>query len=368
MNQEKIYSCENVNSNMILIVDDDEINRKILKKIFYDIYSVKEVENGHMGLAEILSNRNICAVLLDVVMPEMDGIEVLRHLKRMGLINKVPIFLITGEREESVVKEAYQLGVMDVIVKPVIPYQVRRRVQSVVELFETRKRLHHVVETQEAELSKQAEKIIRLNRGMIEALATAIEFRNEESGGHVSRIGEITRVILKNTEFGDGLDEEEVNNIAQASLMHDVGKIAIPDAILTKPGKFTPEEYEIMKTHTTEGMELLKRIPQLRESGIYDYACDIAWHHHERWDGRGYPEGLCGDEISPWAQVVSLADVYDALSCKRVYKAAFSRKKVLEMIWAGECGVFNPRLLDSFFSIEEQISRLYEGLPDAQVE
>lgn len=363
MEKYREYSYENVDSNTILIVDDDAINRRILKKIFSDSYSIREAENGYMGLTEILNNRKLfCAVLLDVVMPEMDGIEVLRHLTRIGIIDKVPIFLITGERQEHIVKEAYELGVMDVIVKPVIPYQVRRRVESIVELFETRKRLNHVVKSQETELLGQAEKIIQLNRGMIEALATAIEFRNEESGGHVNRISEITKFMLENTEFGKGLDEKEIDNITQASIMHDVGKIAIPDAILTKPGKLTEEEYEKMKTHTTEGVALLESIPVLRGNEIYDYACDIARHHHERWDGRGYPDGLQGDEISPWAQVVSLADVYDALSCKRVYKAAFTRKKVLEMIWTGQCGVFNPRLLDSFFSVEEKISQMYWGL------
>ncbi len=249
---------------------------------------------------------------------------------------------------------------MDVIIKPVVSYVVRRRVKSVVELFATRERLHTVIDNQNTELLKQAERISELNRGMIEALATAIEFRNEESGEHVNRIYFITKFMLENTEFGENLSKEEINNIAVASIMHDVGKIAIPDAVLAKPGRLTKEEFEVMKTHTTQGVVLLERISQLRESAMFDYACDIARHHHERWDGRGYPDHLVENEISPWAQIVSLADVYDALSSKRVYKKAFSRNKVLEMIWAGECGVFNPQLLDSFFAVEEQISGIYK--------
>ena len=142
--------------------------------------------------------------------------------------------------------------------------------------------------------------------------------------------------------------------------MHDVGKIAIPDAILNKPGKLTPEEFEIMKTHTVQGAELLHKIPQLRENEVYQYACDIARHHHERWDGRGYPDGLKGDEISIWAQIVSLADVYDALRCKRVYKDAFARETVLDMIRSDQCGTFQPRLLDCFFAVEPQLARLYQ--------
>lgn len=349
------------NFNTILIIDDDFVNRKILAKIFSDMYEIREAANGSAGLSEILTNRQkFCAIFLDVVMPGMNGIEVLRHLKKMKIPEKIPIFLITAEYEDEMAREAYRLGVMDVIIKPVVSYVVRRRVKSVVELFATRERLHTVIDNQNTELLKQAERISELNRGMIEALATAIEFRNEESGEHVNRIYFITKFMLENTEFGENLSKEEINNIAVASIMHDVGKIAIPDAVLAKPGRLTKEEFEVVKTHTTQGVVLLERISQLRESAMFDYACDIARHHHERWDGRGYPDHLVENEISPWAQIVSLADVYDALSSKRVYKKAFSRNKVLEMIWAGECGVFNPQLLDSFFAVEEQISGIYK--------
>ena len=229
-----------------------------------------------------------------------------------------------------------------------------------------RRHLSGVVASQNIELLEQQKKIIQLNQGMIEALATAIEFRNEESGGHVQRISSITRVILENTAFGAGLSEEEINDIVLASIMHDVGKITIPDAVLCKPGKLTDEEYEIMKSHTTKGVDILESIPQLRGSGFYDYACDIARHHHERWDGKGYPDGLAGEEISPWAQVVALADVYDALSSDRVYKPAFPRAQVIEMILTGQCGQFNPDLLDSFFGVEDQLFEMYQKLPEAQ--
>ena len=351
----------------ILIVDDDPINRKVLAKIFSEFYAIKEAENGYEGMAQIMDPGNrLCAVLLDVMMPGMDGIEVLRHLKQLGMLEKIPVFIITSESGANIMREAYQLGVMDVISKPVVSYVVLRRVRSVIELFEARKHLSGVVESQNIALLKQQERIIQLNQGMIEALATAIEFRNEESGGHVQRISAITKVMLENTEFGEGLTREEIDNIALASIMHDVGKITIPDAVLCKPGRFTPEEYEIMKSHTTKGVDILERIPQLRDSGIYDYACDIARHHHERWDGQGYPDHLAEDEISPWAQVVALADVYDALSCRRVYKPPFPREEVLDMICTGKCGLFNPRLLKSFLSVEEQLFELYQNLPEAQ--
>lgn len=357
----------NGGANTILIVDDDPINRQILGKLFVPYYHIMEAADGREGLAKILDpNNRLCAILLDVMMPEMNGIEVLWKLKELNLMEKVPVFLITAESGQSVVQGAYELGVMDVISKPVVSYVVLRRVRSVIELFEARKHLSGVVESQSIALLEQQEKIIQLNQGMIEALATAIEFRNEESGGHVQRISAITRIMLENTNFGDGLTEDEVNNIALASIMHDVGKITIPDAVLCKPGRFTDEEYEIMKSHTVKGVDILERIPQLRDSGIYEYACDIARHHHERWDGGGYPDGLKGEEISPWAQVVSLADVYDALSCKRVYKASIPREQVLEMIRTGQCGLFNPHLLDSFFRVEDQLFELYQNLPEVQ--
>ena len=251
------------NFNTILIIDDDAINRKILGKIFSDTYTIREAVNGSAGLSEILTNRQkFCAILLDVVMPGMSGIEVLRYLARLKILEEIPVFLITAEHENEVEQEAYQLGVMDVIIKPVVPYMVRRRVLSVIELFSTRKHLHSVVETQKYELMKQTERINQLNRGIIEALATAIEFRNGESGEHVNRISSITKIILENTNFIRDINQEDIDNIALAAIMHDVGKIAIPDAILTKPGKLTREEYEIMQTHTSQGVVMLERIPQ----------------------------------------------------------------------------------------------------------
>ena len=193
--------------------------------------------------------------------------------------------------------------------------------------------------------------------GMVESLSTAIEFRSDESGEHVRRIHDITDFLLRNTRFGDGLSENEIELIALAAIMHDVGKIAIPDAILKKPGRFTPEEFEIMKTHTIQGGRLLAK---MKEHESYSYAYDIALHHHERWDGRGYPDGLKGDEISVWSQVVSLADVYDALISKRCYKDACSCDEAVRMIVNGECGVFNPELIDSFLQVEGELRRMYQ--------
>lgn len=358
--ERNIRKSQEASPQTLLIVDDDEINRSILNNIFAAFYTVEEAENGRIGLDKIFSApRRYCAVLLDVMMPVMDGLEVLRYLKKTEFLEKVPVFLITAETSDSVMKEAYQLGVMDVIGKPIIPYVVIRRVNSVVELFRARHSLSGQVMRQKEKLLEQARHIVKLNQGMIEALSAAIEFRSAESGEHVRRIHDITQCMLEYTALGEGFAKEEMEQIALASIMHDVGKIAIPDAILNKPGKLTPEEFELMKTHTIQGALLLEKVPQLKENGAYRYAYDIARHHHERWDGSGYPDGLKGDEISLCAQIVSLADVYDALSCRRVYKDAYPRERVLEMIRDGACGIFNPRLLKCFFSVEEEISHMY---------
>ena len=344
----------------LLIIDDDAMNREILANIFEDICDSDHASNGKEGLQMIFDHQeSYCAILLDVMMPIMDGIEVLEILNKQMIATKIPIFLITAERSNEVMRKGYELGVMDIIEKPVIPFVIRRRILSVVELFESRKRLAKKVEYQDWELLKKAKEIIALNEGLIEALATAIEFRDGESGNHVKRIHDITKCILTDTKLGEGLSAQEIDDIALASIMHDVGKIAIPDAILNKPGKLTKEEYEIMKLHTIKGADLLKSIPALRNANVYKYAFDIARHHHERYDGNGYPDRLKGDEISLWAQVVSLADVYDALVSKRVYKNAFSFDDAVKMIINNECGVFSPKLLSAFLEVEKDIRNIY---------
>lgn len=346
--------------NTILIVDDDEINRDVLGNILAADYSIEVAENGKECLDKIQEcGQQICAILLDVMMPVMDGIEVLQKLSKDGVVNSIPVFLITGETDVQIIKQAYELGVMDVISKPVSSYVVQRRVNSVIELFVSRKRLSNVVSQQQDQLLQQAKKILSLTMGIIESLSTAIEFRSSESGEHIRKIHDITKLFLENSPLGEGFSTEEIDHISLAAVMHDVGKISIPDAILSKKGRLTPEEFEIMKTHTTQGGQLLEKIPQMKGLPFFAYACDIAKYHHERWDGRGYPDGLKGDEIPLWAQIVSIADVYDALVSPRCYKKAFSFETALGMIVGGECGVFNPNILACFQKIEPKLRTLY---------
>ena len=367
MQQEERFAGQNA-PGRILVVDDDPINRAILHKLFAPYYKVDEAADGCTGLERILAApEQYSAVLLDVMMPGMSGIDILREVGGRGLLARLPVFLITAAQDSGLVREAYELGAMDILHKPVVPYVVLRRVQCVIELFSSRKYLSEVVRKQEKALLAQAEKINQLNQGLLEAIATAIEFRGEEFGGHVQRVCQITRFILQNTEFGAGLDPDEIEKIALAAILHDVGKIVVPDAVLQKRGSLTPEERKVVESHTLRGMEILKNIPRLRSSGLYDYACDIARHHHERWDGKGYPDGLAGDEITPWAQAVSLADVYDALNCRRIYRPPFPHEKVLETIRTGQSGVFNPWLLECFLSVEDQLFTLYENLTEQRI-
>ena len=259
------------------------------------------------------------------------------------------VFLL-GEAEEAELERAYALGLEDVIAAPFSATTAKMRMARAL----ARRR------SGSADPLRIAEAIIALDKSMIEALAAAIEFRSRESGDHVRRIHDITAHLLGETPLGRGYSAREIEEIALASILHDVGKIAVPDQVLNKPGKLNDEEFAIMRSHTVQGEALLAQIPLLQAHASSRFAMDIARHHHERWDGSGYPDGLRGDAISLPAQIVCLADVYDALRSPRVYKPAFSRAESLRMIRQGDCGAFNPALLDVFLSAEPSIAAFYE--------
>lgn len=259
------------------------------------------------------------------------------------------VFLL-GEAEEAELERAYALGLEDVIAAPFSATTAKMRMARAL----ARRR------SGSADPLHIAEAIIALDKSMIEALAAAIEFRSRESGDHVRRIHDITAHLLGETPLGRGYSAREIEEIALASILHDVGKIAVPDQVLNKPGKLSDEEFAIMRSHTVQGEALLAQIPLLQAHASSRFAMDIARHHHERWDGSGYPDGLRGDAISLPAQIVGLADVYDALRSPRVYKPAFGRAESLRMIRQGDCGAFNPALLDVFLSAEPSIAAFYE--------
>ncbi len=328
----------------ILIVDDMEINRVLLANGFGDDYNIMEAENGEQAVKILDSGEKISAVLLDMMMPVMSGIDVLQHMNKNNSIKRIPVFIITAAEGEDILMAAYELGAVDVISKPFMMQFLKCRIGNVIELYRHRNDLEALVE-------EKANRLEIINKSMVEALANIIEFRDCESGEHVKRISGLTKILM--TEISGMYSEyylttDEIEKVSTASILHDVGKIAIPDNILNKPGRLTKEEFEFMKLHTVKGCEILSNIPNIIDEDIYNYCYDICRHHHERWDGRGYPDGISGDDISIWAQVVAVVDVYDALISPRVYKSAYDHEVAVKMIYNGECGTFNPKVLKAF--------------------
>lgn len=355
--------------NKVLIVDDALINRDILKEILKDTYDILEAEDGKTAL-EILDaeNNEISAILLDLLMPVMDGFQVLEELNARKLIEKIPVLVISGENSTQNEQRCFELGIADFIGKPFNAHLVRKRVQNAAEHYAYRNELEAKVEEQTNVLRKayrtlknQAEQLMRRNQDIIEILGTVVEYRNMESGEHVKRVGEYTRILAETfmVEYPEyGLTQDKINVIVSASALHDIGKITIPDSILLKPGRLTKEEFEYMKSHTTRGCELLESMKNVLDTQYKKVSYEICRHHHERFDGKGYPDGLAGDAIPLPAQLVSVADVYDALVNERCYKDAFSPEEAFHMIVNGECGVFSPRLMEVFRKVRPEFEKL----------
>jgi putative two-component system response regulator len=318
---------------------------------------VIEAENGSVALDLIKHyEKDLAAVLLDIVMPLMDGFGVLKEMNDTGIINSVPVVMITGEDDDEKALSGYSMGVSDLIKKPFNSDIVYRRVNNIIDLYAHKQNLEQKLKEQRELLEKQNRRLEQSNLYLIDALSTTVEFRNLESGEHIKRIRYLTRILLEQMSLVHPFSPQEVDAISNASAVHDIGKIAIPDSILLKPGALTKEEFEIMKTHTVHGCDIISSFNYIQDQQYYMYCYQICRHHHERWDGKGYPDGLAGDEISIWAQVTSLADVYDALTSKRVYKDAYVHNEAVEMILRGECGVFNPKLLDCFVKLQDNLT------------
>ncbi len=342
----------------ILIVDDFAINRDILKAILEDEYDICEAENGKEAIAAINKfETEIDLVLLDIIMPEMDGIEVLKVMSTNGWINDIPVIIMSSEDSSETIGKAYDLGAADYMRRPFDWFIVRRRCMNVINLYSKQKKLAGLFADQYYEREKDS-------RLMIDILAHIVEFRNNESGMHVVHVQRYTEILLRElAKITDeyNLDNEKISLITKTAALHDVGKICIPDEILNKPGRFTDEEFQIMKSHSAVGAQMLADLPFHKDEPLVKMAYAIARWHHERWDGRGYPDGLKGNDIPIEAQAVSLADVYDALTAERCYKKAFSHDTALEMITKGECGQFNPLLITCLNNAAEQMRLVKEG-------
>ncbi len=340
----------------LLVVDDIQLNRLILRELFDADFDVLEAENGEVAVEYIEKYRDaIAVILLDMMMPVMGGLEVLEWMEQTGMISSIPVVMITGEHDDDKILQGYSMGISDLVNKPFNPDITFRRVNNVIDLYAHKQDLERRLNEQREELEKQAERLKQSNLFVIDALSTTVEFRSIESGEHIKRMRLLTKSLLEALSSDYGLEDEEIEAISNASALHDIGKIAIPDSILLKPGRLTDEDFEVMKTHTLRGCDILESLNYMQDREYYNYCYEICRHHHEKWDGRGYPDGLKGDEISIWDQVASLADVYDALTSKRVYKDAYTHEEAMKLILDGECGMFNPKLLESILKVEDTI-------------
>lgn len=326
----------------ILIVDDSEMNRSILADILDDQYSIQEAEDGREAV-ELLEKQNgeLSLVLLDFVMPRMNGLEVLAVMNRRQWIETTPVIMISADSTPAYIERAYDLGVTDFITRPFDSRIVRRRVVNTILLYEKQKRLMGMVEEQVYERERQSAM-------MVDILGHIVEFRNQESGLHIVNVHLLTELLLNQLVARTDqyhLSKEDIALISTVSAFHDIGKIGIPIEILNKPGRLTDEEFQVMKTHSEIGGRMLEQLPAYQDEPLVKVAYEICRWHHERWDGRGYPDGLKGDEIPIAAQIVALADVYDALTSQRVYKKAIPHETAVGMIQEGKCGAFQPLLL-----------------------
>ncbi len=327
----------------ILIVDDSVMNRTILADILEDNFEILEAADGIEAIQMIKKyNNKLSLILLDLVMPNMDGLEVLAAMNSGDWINNIPVIMISSENSPTYVERAYELGATDFINRPFNAYVVRKRIANTIMLYTKQKNLINLVSQQVYEKEKN-------NNLMINILSHIVEFRNGESGLHILHVNTITEALLKclvKKTDKYHLNHKDIATIVTASSLHDIGKIAIPDEILNKPGRLTPEEFEVIKTHSEAGANMLSSLTEYLNEPLVSEAHDICLYHHERYDGKGYPMGLSGDDIPISAQVVALADVYDALTSERCYKNAIPQKKALQMIKNGECGCFNPILIE----------------------
>ena len=340
------------NKSQILLVDDSAMSRMILKEILGGDYSILEAENGQECLEKMQAEAgNIALVLLDINMPVLDGFEVLKAMNVNHTIEDIPVIMISSDDSDAAIRRSYELGASDYVTRPFDARIVYRRVTNTIKLYAKQRRLVQMVSEQIRARENNTDMLVGV-------LSHIVEFRNGESGAHVRHIRIITELLLHRLlEISSQypITAEQQDNIPLASALHDIGKIGIDEKILNKPGKLTPEEFEVVKTHSMLGAEMLHQLENFNEQPLLQTAYEITRWHHERWDGRGYPDGLKGDEIPISAQLVALADVYDALTSERCYKKAFSHEKAVQMILNGECGAFNPLLLQCLTDMQTDL-------------
>ena len=340
----------------ILIVDDSEFNRDMLKEILRETYNYLEAENGNQAIQIMGENPGIDLMLLDINMPQMNGFEVLKWMNQSRCIDETPVIMISSEDAVDTMRKAYELGITDYITRPFDSVIVKKRVQNTLGLYMNQKHLINVVYDQVYEKEEN-------NNIMIRIMSNILGSRNSESREHILHIKTATEMMLRQlVKVTDAypLTEADIALITTASSLHDIGKIRIPEEILNKPGRLTDEEFKIMKKHSELGAAIIKDMDFPQDHRLVHTAWEICRWHHERWDGKGYPDGLKGEEIPISAQVVSIVDVYDALTSERCYKKAFDHDTAIQMILEGQCGQFNPILLMCLKELSLQLSKMFD--------
>lgn len=347
----------------ILVADDMKLDREILVEIFSEYYDVMQAADGEEACALIDSHTaELSLIVLDLIMPKRNGLEVLEHMRSRGLTEEIPVILLTGEATVDTDTMAYEFGAADIMYKPFHTKVVLRRSRNLIELYQHRRDTELALEQRTEELKDSQKMLASTNEFLLDALGSVVEFRSLESGEHVQRVKKITRTILEcvSERYPQyAFTEEDIEMISAAAALHDVGKIAIPDDILNAPRRLTTDEFTEMKQHTVYGCEILNRF-KLQESKFFKYCYDICRWHHEKVDGCGYPDGLKGDDIPVYCQAVSLADCFDALISKRVYKNACDVKEAYEMIRRGECGTFSEMMLNCFELASEELFQMVQ--------
>lgn len=330
----------------ILIADDDEMNLDILEQVFASEFKIVKASDGNQTIEAIIAHKaDICCMLLDINMPIFSGYQILQYIRRTRIVESIPIILITAQNDKQTELNCYSLGAQAYITKP---FDVRNVWQQVHNIIVTYQELNRKIE--EVELQKK--RLEAYNSRMLEVVANLVEDRSEESGLHVKRVKEITKLLTKRYKEmyepneDSAFTEEYIDQIAEAAMLHDIGKIYIPDSVLNKPGRLTSEERAVMESHAEKGAEVIRKyLSNVQDNEQLKLTMDICYCHHERWDGGGYPRKLKGDEIPITAQLVSVADVYDALVSDRCYRKAFDYDTAYNMIVEGKSGIFNPKLL-----------------------
>ncbi len=336
----------------ILIVDDSEMERDLLYQMFQNDYEVLVAKDGKESIIQLNKNyKNIVIILLDLMMPVLNGYQVLQVLKASPVFKDIPVAMVTANSDLSIETACYTMGAMSVIHKPFVAKVVRKQVDNIIEMYEHSLKLKLTI-------NEQLEKLNTYYNTLTDVISNLVEFRDSGSGTHINRVKVMTKIMAESYMelFPETkMTKDDIDTIVRASAIHDIGKIFIPDSILLKPTALTEEERQVMMSHTTKGCEILQLLAGVQDSQQYQMTYEICRHHHERYDGSGYPDGLKGDEIPLSAQLVSIVDVYDALVSKRVYKQAYSKRESYRMIVEGECGVFSPKIMQCFKSSRQKI-------------